>query len=41
MDIGNPDRVGKYPNGDEFWGFKNFTLKFNKNGRLESWTKPF
>tara|TARA_Y100000768_G_C23954735_1_gene672151 strand:+ start:574 stop:906 length:333 start_codon:yes stop_codon:yes gene_type:complete len=40
-DIGNPDRIGKYSNGDEIWGFKNFTLKFNKNGFLESWTKPF
>ena len=40
-DIGNPDRVGKYSNGEEIWGFKNFTLKFNKNGMLESWTKPF
>ncbi|OUW78268.1 MAG: hypothetical protein CBD77_04575 [bacterium TMED217] len=40
-DIGNPDRIGKYSNGDEIWGFKKFTLKFNKNGILESWTKPF
>ncbi len=40
-EIGNPDRVGKYSNGEEIWGFKNFTLKFNKNGILESWTKPF
>ncbi len=40
-DLGTPDRVGKYPNGEEIWGFKNFTLKFNKNGVLESWAKPF
>ena len=40
-DLGNPDRIGKYPNGDEIWGFKNFTLRFDKNGKLSSWTKPF
>ena len=39
--LGNPDRVGKYSNGDEIWGFKNFTLKFDKNGRLQKWSKPF
>jgi hypothetical protein len=40
-ELGNPDRVGKYSNGDEIWGFKNFTLKFDKNGRLQKWSKPF
>ena len=34
-DIGNPDRVGKFLNGDEIWGFKNFTLNF-KNWNLKS-----
>ena len=24
-DLGDPDRIGKYSNGDEIWGFKNFT----------------
>ena len=28
-DIGNPDRVGKFLNGDEIWGFKNFTLSIS------------
>ena len=40
-DIGNPDRIGKYSNGDEIWGFEDFTLKFDKNGNLKNWTKPF
>ena len=40
-DLGNPDRIGKYSNGDEIWGFKNFTLRFDKNGNLKNWTKPF
>lgn len=40
-DLGNPDRIGKYSNGDEIWGFKNFTLRFDKNGKLKNWTKPF
>ena len=25
-DIGNPDRVGKFLNGEEIWGFKDITL---------------
>ena len=28
-DLGSPDRIGKYSNGDEIWGFNNFTLRFN------------
>jgi len=40
-DLGNPDRIGKYSNGDEIWGFKNFTLRFDQNGKLKNWTKPF
>ncbi len=40
-DIGNPDRIGKFSNGDEIWGFKNFTLKFDKKGHLKEWSKPF
>jgi len=40
-DIGNPDRVGKFLNGDEIWGFKNFTLKFDNKGYLKEWSKPF
>jgi len=40
-DIGNPDRVGKFINGDEIWGFKNFTLKFDNKGQLKEWSKPF
>ena len=40
-DLGNPDRIGKYSNGDEIWGFKNFTLRFDKNGNLKNWNKPF
>jgi len=39
-DLGNPDRIGKYSNGDEIWGFKKFTLMFDKNGKLKNWTKP-
>ena len=40
-DVGNPDRVGKFLNGDEIWGFKNFTLKFDNKGHLKEWSKPF
>ena len=40
-DIGNPDRVGKFLNGDEIWGFKNFTLKFDNTGHLKEWSRPF
>ena len=40
-ELGNPDRIGKYSNGDEIWGFKNFTLKFDKNGKLQNWSEPF
>tara|TARA_B100002051_G_scaffold29_1_gene27 strand:+ start:151 stop:489 length:339 start_codon:yes stop_codon:yes gene_type:complete len=40
-DIGNPDRVGKFLNGDEIWGFKNFTLKFDNKGHLKEWSRPF
>ena len=40
-EIGNPDRVGKYLNGDEIWGFKNFTLKFDNKGHLKEWSRPF
>ena len=40
-DLGNPDRIGKYSNGDEIWGFKNFTLMFDENGKLKKWNKPF
>tara|TARA_Y100000741_G_scaffold274405_1_gene214370 strand:- start:137 stop:475 length:339 start_codon:yes stop_codon:yes gene_type:complete len=39
--IGNPDRVGKFLNGDEIWGFKNFTLKFDNKGHLKDWSKPY
>ena len=39
--FGNPDRKGKFSNGDELWGFKNYTLKFDKNGNLKNWSKPF
>ena len=39
--FGNPDRIGKFSNGDELWGFKNYTLKFDKNGKLKNWSKPF
>ena len=38
---GNPDRKGKFSNGDELWGFKNYTLRFDKNGKLKNWSKPF
>ena len=40
-DLGNPDRIGKYSNGDEIWGFKNFTLMFDENGKLKKWNKPY
>ena len=40
-DIGNPDRVGKFLNGEEIWGFKNFTLKFDKKGYLKEWSRPY
>ena len=40
-DLGDPDRIGKYSNGDEIWGFKNFTLRFDKNGKLKNWSKPY
>ena len=40
-DIGNPDRVGKFLNGDEIWGFKNFTLRFDKKGYLKEWSRPY
>ena len=40
-DLGDPDRIGKYSNGDEIWGFKNFTLRFDKNGKLNNWSKPY
>ena len=39
--FGDPDRKGKFSNGDELWGFKNYTLKFDKNGKLKNWSKPF
>tara|TARA_Y100001970_G_C13980312_1_gene722781 strand:+ start:284 stop:622 length:339 start_codon:yes stop_codon:yes gene_type:complete len=39
-DIGSPDRVGKFLNGDEIWGFKNFTLKFDNKGHLKEWSIP-
>ena len=39
--FGQPDRKGKFSNGDEFWGFQNCTLKFDKNGILKTWSKPF
>ena len=39
--FGNPDRKGKFSNGDELWGFKNYTLKFDKNGKLKNWSKSF
>ena len=37
--LGNPERKGKFANGDELWGFKNYTLKFDKNGKLKNWSK--
>ena len=40
-DIGSPDRVGTFSNGDEIWGFKNFTLKFDNKGHLKEWSRPF
>ena len=39
--FGRPDRKGKFSNGDEIWGFQNYTLKFDKNGNLKNWSKPF
>ena len=39
--FGQPDRKGKFSNGDELWGFQNYTLKFDKNGNLKNWSKPF
>lgn len=39
--FGHPDRKGKFSNGDEFWGFKDYTLKFDKYGKLKNWSKPF
>ncbi len=39
--FGQPDRIGKFSNGDELWGFQNYTLKFDKNGNLKNWSKPF
>ena len=39
-DIGSPDRVGKFLNGDEIWGLKNFTLKFDSKGYLKEWSNP-
>ena len=40
-DLVDPDRIGKYSNGDEIWGYKNFTLRFDKNGKLKNWSKPY
>ena len=37
-DIGSPDRVGKFLNGEEIWGFKNITLKFDNRGHLKEWS---
>jgi hypothetical protein len=39
--FGRPDRKGKFSNGDELWGFQNYTLKFDKNGTLKNWSMPF
>lgn len=39
--LGHPDRKGKFSNGEEFWGFKDYTLKFDKSGKLKTWSKPF
>ena len=39
--FGRPDRKGKFSNGDELWGFQNYILKFDKNGKLKNWSKPF
>jgi len=38
--FGNPDRKGKFSNGDELWRFKYNTLKFDKNEKLKDWSKP-
>ena len=40
-ELGHPDRVGKFSNGNEMWGFKNFTLIFDANGKLKKWSKPY
>ena len=40
-DIGNPDRVGIFLSGEEIWGFKNFTLKFDNKGHLKEWSTPY
>tara|TARA_Y100001970_G_C13571540_1_gene526458 strand:- start:193 stop:531 length:339 start_codon:yes stop_codon:yes gene_type:complete len=40
-DMGAPDRVGKFSNGDEIWGFENTILKFDNKGQLQEWSKPF
>ena len=29
--LGSPERIEKYLNSDEIWGFKKFTLRFDKN----------
>jgi len=39
--IGTPDRIGKFKNGGEIWGFNNHTLIFDKYGKLKNWSKPF
>jgi hypothetical protein len=39
--FGQPDRKGKFSNGDEIWGFNNYTLKFDNKGNLKNWSKPF
>jgi len=39
--IGTPDRIGKFNNGGELWGFNNYTLIFDKDGNLKNWSKPF
>ena len=38
--LGLPDRIGKFAHGGEIWGFSNATLKFDRNGSLEYWSKP-
>ena len=40
-ELGYPDRVGKFSNGNEMWGFQNFTLIFDANGKLQKWSKPY
>ncbi|HIB33323.1 MAG TPA: hypothetical protein EYO45_09530 [Candidatus Marinimicrobia bacterium] len=39
--LGMPDRIGKFSHGSELWGFSNATLKFDKDGSLKHWSKPF